>query len=57
MALTQQGPHFLDGLDDSHKDGPRDDAVADVVLDDFRNMRQTPDITIIQSVTRIDPDP
>jgi hypothetical protein len=35
---TEQGLHFFHGLLKADEDGPRNDAVPNVVFDDFRNM-------------------
>ncbi len=51
---TQQRFHFPHGLVEAHENRSGNDAVADIVFDDFRNMRQPHHVAIVQAVPGID---
>ena len=56
-GLTQQCFHFPDGLVKAHQNRSGNDTVANIVFNDFRNVRQARHVAIVQSVPGIDPHP
>lgn len=51
---TEQRFHLPHSLVESHQDCSGNDTVADIVLDDFWNVRQPHHIAIVQAVPGID---
>ena len=51
---TQQCFHLANGLVEAHQNRSGNDAVADVVFDDFRNVSQPRQVAIVQAVPGID---
>ena len=53
-GLTQQCFHFPDGLVEAHENRSCNDTVANIVLNDFRNVSQPRHVAIVQAVPGID---
>ena len=51
---TQQRFHLPNGLVEAYKNRSGNDAVADIVFDDFRNVSQPRQVAIVQTVPGID---
>ena len=51
---TQQRFHLPNGLIEAYQNRSGNDAVADVVFDDFRNVSQPREVAIVQAVPGID---